>query len=256
MKIHVAIPPVEDLYPCRAVHAGLKRLGHTILGNDRPLDADMLVVWSPWRKSRREALFSHYQNEKRPILVMENGWLSPIRRVPFYQIAFDGWNGTGRFFAGGAERFASWGVRIAPWTRLERHLGFGLVLVAGQRGHPYDARTALPDWHVTVDLGPGGQILRRPHDCVRALSVDLAAAAEVHVWTSNVAAHAILAGVPVVQHGPNLMVSKMASRPGQPLYRGNRIEELERLAWAQWEIGDIISGRPFEWLLAHRQESA
>lgn len=246
-SVCLAIPPVDDSYPWRAVREGLTRLGFEVrMGTD--LDADVLVTWSPWVGSRRQALQARYTADAKPVIVMENGWLSPISGVPYWQVARDGWNGTGTFPTGGGKRFWSWGVLPIPepmWTRRRD----GYALVCGQRGHPSDPRTSLPGWHERLQSGEL-PVLRRPRDATRPLSADLAGASEVHVWTSNAASHAILAGVPVIQHGPNLMVSAMASRPGQPLYRGNRGLELERLAWAQWDSVEISSGEPFARLLA------
>ena len=47
-------------------------------------------------------------HEGKPVIVMENGWLSPVSQVPYWQLARDGWNGTGTFPAGGPDRWRSW----------------------------------------------------------------------------------------------------------------------------------------------------
>jgi hypothetical protein len=240
----LAIPPVDDNYPWRATKAGLERLGFTVhMGID--LLADALVTWSPWHGSRRQALESSYRAAGKPVIVMENGWLSPLHDMRFYQVALDGWNGTGRFPAGGSDRWRMWHIPITAWT--ERRDGYALIV--GQRGHPSDDRTAVPGWHERL---PAAElpVLRRHREATRPLLADLKGASEVHVWTSNAASVAVLAGVPVVQHGPNLMVSALASRPGAPLYRGERAPELERLAWAQWTREELAIGEPFARLLA------
>lgn len=242
-SVCLAIPPVDENYPWRAAKAGLERLGFTVhMGID--LLADALVTWSPWHGSRRQALESSYRAAGKPVIVMENGWGSPIAGVPYFQAALDGWNGTGRFPAGGPERRASWPAPLLPWQNNPA----GYVLVIGQRGHPCDNRTSPVGWHQTLHFD--GPIIRRPRDATRPLAADLSGAREVHVWTSNAASHAIWAGIPVVQHGPNLMVSALASRPGQPLFRGERTAELDRLAWAQWTSAEISTGEPFARLLA------
>ena len=227
MKVHVAIPPVSELYPFGHVCAGLRALGHDLVGNDRPLDADALVVWTPWHRSRREALFLNYKRAGKPCLVMENGWLSPLPNrngTPCWQIAHDGWNGTGHYLAGGPERWRSWDIPPDPWTTRAAAQRTGYALVIGQRGHPYDPRTSTMDWlgKVGIPNCPDDLVLRRPRDCVAPLIKHLIGAAEVHVWTSNVGSLAVTCGIPVVQHGPNLMVENLASRPGEPLVRPDR----------------------------------
>lgn len=240
----LAIPPVDDLYPWKAARAGLEKLGlHVVMGGDAILEADLLVTWSPWNGSRRQALQFNYARANKPVIVMENGWLSPIRSVPYFQVAFDGWNGTGRFPAGGSGRWSSWGLAEYPWTDRKD----GVILVCGQRGHPSDDRTAPPDWHESLKVE--GRVLRRPRDCLTPFVQHLAVAQECHVWSSNIASHAVRAGIPVIQYGPNLMVSAMASQPGAPHYRGDRTKEFQRLAWAQWNADELAAGIPFARLL-------
>ncbi len=243
-SVCLAIPPVDDNYPWRAAKSGLERLGLAVhLGNHT--EADMLVTWSPWRGSVRAALQARYYSEGKRVLIMENGWLPVIGGGQFYQVAADGWNGTGTFPAGGPERWPRWGLKPKPW---QENPG-GHILVIGQRGHPHDDRTAPPGWHETI--GPFERPpLRRPREASRPLMADIDGAAEVHVWTSSAASYAVMAGVPVVYHGPNLMVAALASRPGQPHFRGERLPELQRLAWAQWTAEEIATGAPFIRLLA------
>ena len=208
-------------------------------------DADLLVTWSPWNGSRRAALQSSYKAVGKTVVVMENGWLSPMTQLPFYQVARDGWNGTGLFPPGDAERWRQWNVTKKPWRRDDT----GVVLIIGQRGHPTDRRTSPPGWEATV-LPDHPRALRRPRECRHPLADHLAMASQVHVWSSNAASHAIVAGVPVVQHGPNLMVTNLASRPGEPLRRPERAGELQRLSGAQWSAVELESGEPFSRLLA------
>lgn len=249
-SVCLAVPPVDDLYPWLHATAGLKKLGFAVFGGVY-VEADVLVTWSPWHGSRRQALEGAYRSAGKPVIVMENGWLAPPpppsameHRPTHFQIACDGWNGTGTFPAGDGSRWARWNVPLQPWRTRDD----GYALVIGQRGHPTDDRTAVPGWHER--LGPLSRpIVRRARDAARSLAADLTGASEVHVWTSNAASHAVVAGIPVVHHGPNLMVSALASRPGAPLFRGDRLPELERLAWAQWNAAEIATGEPFARLL-------
>jgi len=243
VKACIGIPPLDD-YPYHAVIAGLSRLGYTCEPATVKHEADILAVWSPWMGSYRQQLQILFAAAEKPVIVMENGWLSPMAHRPYYQIALDGWNGTGTFPAGGAERWASFGVHESPWK-----IGGAYELVIGQRGHPKDQRTAPPDWHMGLGFPADRQIVRRPRVTTRPLAADLAGASVCHVWSSNAASHAVVAGVPVIQHGPNLMVSAMASKPGDPIFRGERQPELIRLAWAQWNLDEIRSGEPFARLL-------
>lgn len=246
MRALLAVPPVEDAYPFQAICLGLQRIGIQWT-TDRSADADILVTWSPWNGSLRKTLANCFSARGKPVIVLENGWLNPHPLAgPMYQCALDGWNGTGRFPSGhdGGARWRSFSLPMAPWVSPARP---GHVLVIGQKGGPDDDRTATPDWHERLALP--GAVIRRPARSSRPLVADLASASEVHVWTSNAAAWALLLGVPVVQHGPNLMVCELASRPGRPLLQGVRESVFARLAWAQWTADELAAGEPFHRLL-------
>lgn len=240
-RAHVLIPFDPLGYPREAVVRGLGRLGYEV-EHTRNAPADLLVTWSPWVGSDRAAMADVYAMAKRPVIVMENGWLSPINQTKFYQVARDGWNGAGRFFADGPERWASWGLDFAPWANRGNH-----HLVIGQRGHPWDARTARPGWHQVLSFPEGSlPIIRRAKDEIASLASHLALAFDCHVWSSNAAAWAILLGVPVVQYGPHLMVGELSSVPGDLLQRPPRERTFERLAWAQWTEEELGRGEPFK----------
>lgn len=240
MRACLAVPAALE-YPHAALVAGLKRCGYEITLDQR---ADVLVTWSPWRRSKREALASIFAKSDRPVIVAENGWLSPIDETRYFQLARNGWNGEGSFPIGPPGRWRRWGIEPAPWRWSGDH-----VLVIGQRGLPDDPRTMPTGWFMRVPIVTRLPVIRRAPSCGAPLSLQLADAAECHVWSSNAAAWAVLAGVPVVQHGPVLMVSELASPPGVPLRRPYRGHVLERLAWAQWSETELATGEPFARLL-------
>ena len=242
MRACIGVPPLED-YPHRSLVAGLSRLGYSCEFGRYSMGADLLVVWSPWNGSHRQMLQKHFAENGKPVIVMENGWLSPLRGTAYYQVALDGWNGTGRFVAGDDSRWNDLQIFHAPWVDRQ-----GPILVIGQRGHPNDLRTAPLDWHMKLPVS-SQNVIRRSRASLRPLAADLSLASVCHVWSSNAASHAVVAGVPVIQHGPNLMVSALASRPDSPLFRGERRAELARLAWAQWNAVELESGEPFARLL-------
>lgn len=249
MRACVAIPPTLDLYPFKSVIDGLKAMGCTVTQPHQSLEADFLVNWSPWVGSRRAAIQKHFADQGKPTIVMENGWLPVIHGRRFYQVALNGWNGTGQVLECGPSRWDSWEIQMREWKPPTAN---PVVLVIGQRGHPHDSRTAAPDWHQTLPIldVPIDRVIRRPRETLRPLLQDLAAATECHVWTSNAAVEAIIHGVPVVHHGPNLSVQALTSRVSEPLYRGDRKPEFARLAWSQFSASEIESGHPFRALLA------
>lgn len=234
--------PCRPEYPHGAIRGGLLKAGHQLV--DMPDKADALITWSPWIGTTRRALQRQFEGSGRPVVVAENGWINPIRDEPYYQVALGGWNGTGHFPIGDGSRWSSWGVDLAPWV--ERPVRRALVI--GQRGHPSDDRTCIPGWHKSVNVDCP-HAMRRDPGASWPLAEDFKAASHVHVWTSSAASHAIIAGLPVVQHGPNLMIDALASRPGEDIVRPERLPVLERLAWAQWSGEELATGEPFARLL-------
>ncbi len=233
----LCVPPQPE-YPWQAISAGLRDLGFEP-DMRCPEDADVLVTWSPWVGSIRAMLQASFDARGAPVIVMENGWLNPIKGVPHFQVALDGWNGTGRFPVGPARRWDEWGLTVLPWLPpllegdLRQH-----ALVIGQRGHPYDLRTAPPNWHKTVEINHDAVLRRDRGDDGPELGAQVAVA-----W-------ALMLGRPVVRHGPNLMVSALASRPGEPLLRSPaRLDVFRKLAWGQWNEDEIATGVPFARLL-------
>ena len=242
-RAYALVPPLDE-YPHAEIRAGLEHAGFALHDG---LDADVLVTWTPWLGSFRASIADAFAASGRKVVVIENGWLNPIAGQPMFQIAMDGWNGGGRFApSDDASRWDAWNVPLAPWTK--RAGGYDLVV--GQRGHPTDRRTAPPMWHETVDIG-SPSVLRRGRNVVRPILQDILGADTVHVWSSNAASWAVCLGVPVVQHGPQLMVGDLASRPGEPLVTPERLPVLRRLAWAQWADTELAAGAPVIRLMEH-----
>lgn len=237
--------PHRPEYPAKAVADGLRRIGWKLA--DGIADADFLITWSPWQGSHRETIFRRFQGK--PRLVMENGWLTPINGVRYFQLAFDTWNDPGaRFSQGDSSRWAKWGVPLWPWRGEHPDR---IALVIGQRGHPTDPRTAKRDWHERVPIMPGWNAVRRGRNDKQTLEEQVAVADRMVVWTSNAASYAVVHGVPVHFVGPTLMVKELArygldlDEPAKP----EREPVFERLAWAQWNEAELAGGEPFARML-------
>lgn len=243
MRVSIAIPDAAE-YPLGAVRAGLQNIGHEVVDS---MTGDLLVTWTPWMGSYRDKIMRMFEARGCPVVVMENGWLSPIGGRKYFQVAYEGWNGTGRYPGAAASRWDSWGLHLASWEEGGRH-----ELVIGQRGHPYDKRTSTKHWHEEVQINSDLEVIRRARDCKVLLADHLAGARCCHVWSSNVASWAVVCGVPVVQHSPRpyLMVHDLASLAGLELRRPDREPILRRLAWAQWNEAELTAGEPFARLLA------
>jgi hypothetical protein len=266
LSARVIVPPTIP-YPRHAVLEGVKACGFRLETDSSP--ADILITWTPWQGSPREAETRRH----RIVMVMENGWWSPLARKAYYQLALNGFNGQGTVHPDYRSGQDGWPTesRSLPWLGAhEKDIvrpvlvwDRGPWLVVGQRGSNSDYR-AMPNWwpekaaarllatsghraliHQKGSGEPAHEILERTRP--RA----------VVTWSSNFASWALWYGVPVFYCGPSLMVQGIARRwheelPAPEPYEvgSSAVEALfKTLAWAQWNEDELSSGLPFKQLL-------
>lgn len=249
----VAFRPVLH-YRLASFRAGLERMGFRTL--DRPSKApgpgDLLIIWN--RKPAEAALISHYERAGAKILVAENGYIGKDEEGgKLFAMARDHHNGAGSWESGGAERWAGFGLEVLPWRERGSH-----VLVLPQRGIGEPGVAMHPAWtgHAIRTLGRATKrevrLRRHPGDTKAEPYADLAGAWAAVTWGSSAAIKALVAGIPVFHELPS-WIGAGAARLGlgeiEKPFLGDRLPMLERLAWAQWRIGEIERGEAFEWLL-------
>lgn len=237
---------------------------------------DLLCCWTLWRHTqRRWAADEHYRLGGKT-LCSENGFLRTINGKRHYQLAWrdglgSGINGQGKFPVGDDSRWKDWNVHLKPWRTNGDY-----ILLASQRGvRPEDPDiTHGPDWpdHVIPKIRryTDRPIWYRPHPgnkrpCLpqkhkvdriidphaESLEQNLSNAWACVVYTSTSATDAIVSGVPVCYDGPAIMCKELAGRvkdienPPCP----DREEVFSKLAWGQWSLDEIKSGRAFEHVL-------
>jgi hypothetical protein len=170
------------------------------------------------------------------VLVAENAsWGNDFAGRRWYTLARGRHNTAGRFPVGGAERWDSLGVELAPWRE-----GKGETVILPQRGIGPKG-VAMPDgWQQQFK----GRVRTHPgtNPCV-PLEDDLAKAVRVITWGSGAAIKALLRGIRVESHMPSWIGEQDNTDAG-------RLDMFRRLAWAQWEVSEITNGTPFERLLA------
>lgn len=243
-------------YRREAFEAGLSAIGLTVErvppAKWRP--GDVLVIWN--RYGRFAAAADACEAAGGTVVVAENPYVGTAGEQ--YALALDHHKGPGRWFAqdDGGERWRRLGVTIEPWRG-----GGEYLLLAPERGIG-SPQFAMPrDWpaKAEADLRAAGERVRvrlHPgrHAPDRTLVEDLAGAAGVVTWGSNVGITALLMGIPV-WHG---MLSWLAApaatwwRTG-PLPPNTRLRDREttfhRIAWAQWTVEEIAAGDAFRHLL-------
>jgi hypothetical protein len=151
------------------------------------------------------------------------------------------------------------GLQINPWRQSGEH-----ILVCPSRGI---SQTPPPrnwvestiaelrkhtDREIRVRKHPGNWKLRA-QEIDASLQEDLKDAWACVTWASTAGLKALLAGIPVIYTAPNWIGADAAGnklwRIEDPLLLDRR-PMFERLAWAQWSLDEIVTGEPFQKLLA------
>jgi hypothetical protein len=199
------------------------------------------------------------------VLVAENGFLgidgvSPKFSVhpngpkpdDYYQITWTWHNGRGTWPSGGPERFKALNVKLKDWRTAGEH-----VLVCPNRSFGVGEQVMREDWAdrtaARLEKLTKRRIVIRRHpgnsEPVRPLSADLENAWACVVWSSGVAVHSLLAGIPTYIEAPYQIVKgASATGPVDAPQVVDRLPHFERMAFAQWTVSEIGEGAPFRHL--------
>jgi hypothetical protein len=272
--IHVTLK-LDDPYPGRFLAAGLDKLNQKWVKSYPTFThpGDILVIWTPWKKTIRWAASHRHRRAGGLVLVMENGSIPVIKGERFWQLAWDGHNGSGTHRTGGPERWHDWGLDITPWRTDGDH-----ILICAQRGvrdndpeitHPSD----WPDRVIRKIRGYTNRpILYRPHpgaprkpclprrdwagltvcDAREPLKTQLRGCWAAVVYTSSAATECLLSGVPVFYDGPNIAMREAASQDFSQINNPrlpDRQGAFERMAWCQWSSDELSNGKAWRWLV-------
>lgn len=276
----------QPQYRREAFESGLKACGYELLSGGvwwpaRP--GDVLVTWN--RYGDQEQIADRFEKEGGTVLVAENGYLGRDEDGrQFYAIARGGHNGQGWWPEGGPERWTRLNVDLRPLRRAGDYILVCPNREFGRRGfiQPWDwANTVarqikrLTPMPVLIRPHPGNW---QSHPPKVPLERDLERAYACVIWSSSCGVHALVAGVPVLCDCPAWICKDAAASSWLDLHqrldddnaprRGalgresavaiedeRRRRALERLAWAQWTVDEIASGRPFALLLSDTRQA-
>lgn len=251
-------------YRREAFAAGLERAGFAVAfaPAGRPHRDDALVIWN--RYGTNDRLAGEFERAGAAVIVAENAYLDVRGARKSFALALNHHNGAGDWHVGEERRAPLLDAEIRPWRGDGRRDD---VLLLPQRGIGPKGVAMPRDWVQTVQArlasaGVGRRRIRvRPHPgtqrCVRPLDDDLDGIGLCVTWGSGAGVKTLLLGVPTLHE-----LAEWIGAPGGsygtgtlPAPRlGDRATMLERLAWAQWSIGEVESGEPFVHLLALHRE--
>lgn len=217
-----------------------------------------LVVTLAFREGRR--VFERYRDVC-PVVVADWGYLARVSHTGesasgHWQISLGGLNNIPPF-ACPPDRFDALGLTIAKQGGDPK----GYVLICGQvpgdAAHGLDADSYLNWLREIVSQYPdavyrphprGGIDLPGVESHTGSLEEALAGARLVVTWNSNVGHDALLAGVPVVAHGP----AAYSELTGETLPSVDaRREYFHRVAYGQWTLAEMRSGLCQRFVLDH-----
>jgi len=259
-------------YRREAFLAGLEAAGYEVVDQE-PSDIrpdDRLIMWNSYGAYHQQQL--RWEARGGRAIITENGyWGKDGKGRQPYAIALDGHQGSGKWYSGGynealvKSRLMANPVRFKPF-QINRP---GYALVCGQRGIGTPEMASPNGWdsdvaNQLVKLGwdvnvrPHPELLKRRGVEPVPLHKDLAGASIVVVWSSNVAVQSLAEGIPTIYCAPHHVLGRAMMRECIAPDERQRWTAAEldaeryiafcRAAWAQWFVGEIAKGIPFEHL--------
>lgn len=253
-----------------AIERGLARHGFTIARTPphAPTARDIVCTWNCHADYQQDAAALVRKAGGRHILAEEayTRWTWPVKH---FALSLDAHNGAGRWFVGGPERWEKMGLDVRPWRA---DAPGARIVVREQRGIGTPQMRSPPAWHErtceALRRASKRPVQLRRHPALQQpvrvpAEEELEGAHALVTWASSDAVRALIMGVPVFFAAPHIVVEgackRLASLGGAeltaeieaPLMDDQlRLDALRRMAWAQWEIGAIERGEPFEHLLS------
>lgn len=264
----------QSVYRRDSFCSGLKAAGLDLCSSiSNPGPGDVLLIWN--RYGHYDAEASNYERRGATVVIAENGYVRDGIAGKWFALAKSHHAGAGEWYVGSPERFVKWNLPLTPY----RHEGKELVIL-GQRGIGEPGIAAPRGWAESVQKVVGGRIRQHPGivPSVKPLAEDLKRAYAVATWSSAAALSAMALGVPVICAFPRWIgasaclplstytdavldqkrqqqcrsgVASEENTLSRLLNRNesDRLEVFRRVAWAQWDLGEIQSGEAFRYLL-------
>lgn len=265
-------------YRREAFHRGLIAAGFRVTVGEPgpgPKTGDWLVCWNRYGHVHEAA--KRFEADGGKVICCENGYINGDRDSPkyavhprgprptdYYAVGFSYHNDHRLIKAGGPERLIKLGIELRPLRQGGDH-----ILVAPNRPFGPPDRAMDADWaektaqklrtmtmrEVRVRTHPGNNRPSRP------LEEDLRGCWAVVIWSSTSGVHALADGIPVVCCAPYWICRAAAWKSIDSVnaedlgdLEAARKASFERMAWAQWQLGEIETGEPFHHLLRSARE--
>ncbi len=253
--LRVSLPPGRQ----QAIERGLAKAGWQVIKGAPPSEQrltpqDLIAVWCRNKGPRELACRAFELAGGRALIIEEAQIKAGACGEKLFTLCLDDHHGGGDWPVGGPERWASFGIELAPWRS-----GGDKVVVREQRGIGSKRLGSPKGWHETTarrltDAGYRVEIRRHPKLLERLgkktvpLEKQLKGARALVTWSSSDAIGAVIAGVPTIVCAPATFLPGCVGRSIEDLKdppTGDRLAALERLAWCQWTLAEVRAGTPF-----------
>lgn len=223
------------------------------------IETDIVACWG-WRIGKQLKESGHR------VLVMERGYLGD--RFSYASLAWNGLNGHAEFpvYPPDPSRYLIHNIELKPWKQ-----GGDYALILGQV--PNDASLQGQDmlpWYNEItqkvkekynmpvvfrqhpDLNKRGmnQTIKNAEKSTGTLEDALSEAAFTICFNSNSSVDSVIAGVPCIVGDRGSMAWEMCGHTIDDIVRPDRQAWIENLAWKQWNIDEIKTGKALTGILA------
>ena len=224
----------------QAFTSGLKRIGFAIKEcvPQRIDTSDIFVTWN--RIGWADSVAANFINHGLPVIVAENAtWGNDFAGKHWYTLARNYHNTSDCFHIGDASRWDDLNIKLNPFKDQKG------IIILPQRGIGSAPTTMPNNWAAKAQAKYGGVIRHHPGRNKNAmpLELELGNYGTAITWGSGAAVKALMMGLKVTSEMPNWIAEQDNTEQG-------RLDMFRRLAWAQWELEEIASGKTFSWLLS------
>lgn len=224
-----------------------------------PKPGDVLVIWN--RYGSYETIADRCEAAGATVIVAENGYMGRDEAGgKMYALSKHGHNGSGFWNYGAEDRFAKFNIELKPWRLTGDHVLICPNRTFGMRGFKMQETFAVDAAHqvrnytkrkVRIRHHPGNRGVQ-PTSGLGSLEYDLENAWAVVIWSSSAGIKALISGIPVFCMAPAWIAMDAAGRdlsqienPRKP----DRLSVFKSIAWAQWTLEEIRSGKAFRTLI-------
>lgn len=246
-------PLKDDEWPL-AMESGINACGDKAVINRvyRP-KYDVSIVWGIRRRWSKYAI-----EQGKPVIVVERGYLGE-RKKTWLSVGNGGLNGFANFNNADVpnDRWQTWADKIKPWKQ-----GGKYAVIMGQVPKDSSLYGVCPyKWAQSIyqsAVDRFGAVYFRPHPDAQSIKTSLPIidgnlddvlndAKCVITYSSNSAVDAVINGVPAITMQKGSMAWDVSTHEfADELYTGDRDAWGARLAYAQWHIDEIRSGKAWQ----------